>query len=75
MLESCKLQPIAAVVIASVVLVTRYSTATVANLPASPLPGPAWNGGWFLDSRFCTKNMISEGTSRASLPYLVAHMS
>ena len=28
-----------------------------------------------LGSRFCTKNMISEGTNRASLPYLVAHTS
>ena len=26
-----------------------------------------------LGSSFCTKNMISEGTSRASLPYLAAH--
>ena len=27
-----------------------------------------------LGSRFCTKNVISKGTSRASLPYLVAHI-
>ena len=31
--------------------------------------------GYWLGSRFCTKNMISEGTSRASLPYLAAHTS
>ena len=28
-----------------------------------------------LGSRFCTKNGISGGTSRASIPYLVAHTS
>ena len=35
----------------------------------------AYNGFGLGDARFCTKNMISEGTSRASVPYLAVHTS
>ena len=39
----------------------------------APLPtGVQWKIGSTLGSRFCTKDMISEVTSRASLPYLAA---
>ena len=61
----------------SVTLFTRYVTSLAFAL--APVDHSETDAeklmGIVLGSRFCTKNMISEGTRRASRPYSVAHTS